>query len=233
MRLDKFVSHTTRLSRTESRRAIKSDAVQVNGELVNNPKREVRDADEVTLEGESLSLPGALYIMLHKPAGYVCATSDSGSPTVVDLLTDLPIAEKSTLAIAGRLDKDTTGLLLLSNDGQWIHRLTSPRHEHPKSYIAALEREINEQDVVAFDQGMLLRSETRPTRPAPLKALPQNRAEVILREGRYHQIKRMFAVTGNRVTALHRQRVGEIELDAALLPGEYRPLTPTEVASIS
>lgn len=232
MRLDKFVSHTSHLSRTESRRAIKSSAVQINGEVVSNPKRDVSDADSVTLEGESLSLPGALYLMLHKPAGYICASTDGEHPTVIDLLADLSIAETSTLAIAGRLDKDTTGLLLLSNDGQWIHRVSSPRHEHPKTYIAELEREVSEADVVAFSEGILLRSETSPTRPAPLKALPQNRAEVILNEGRYHQVKRMFAATSNRVTALHRQRVGDIELDPGLAPGEYRRLTPAEVESV-
>ncbi|MEX1032489.1 MAG: pseudouridine synthase [Cellvibrionaceae bacterium] len=232
MRLDKFISHTTGLSRSASRRAIKSAAIAINAQTVTDPQREVSDADAVALDGETLTLPGRRYLMLHKPAGYVCATSDSENPTVIDLLSNLSAAEIRGLSIAGRLDKDTTGLLLLSDDGQWIHRLTAPRHNHPKSYIATLERAVSEQDVEAFAQGLQLRSEKQPTRPAVLKPLPENRAEVTITEGRYHQIKRMFAATGNVVLSLHRVQVGDIVLDSALTPGQYRPLTQTEIESV-
>jgi 16S rRNA pseudouridine516 synthase len=231
MRLDKFISHAARLPRSESRRAIKSAAIQINGQVVTDPQQKVQRMDQVTFNGEKLALPGPRYYMLHKPTGYVCANTDSENPTVIDLLSDLSAAEKSTLAIAGRLDKDTTGLVLLSNDGQWIHRLTSPRHAHAKTYTATLERTVSQQDVEAFAQGMMMNGETRPTRPALLKPLADNRAEITLGEGRYHQIKRMFAATGNRVLALHRECVGDIVLDAALAPGDYRPLTQAEVTS--
>lgn len=231
MRLDKFLSHATGLPRSASRKAIKFADVTVNGEAVTDPKREVNESDRISLNGEALALPGEQYWMLYKPAGYVCATRDGENPTVLDLLA-LPDFEKERLSIAGRLDKDTTGLLLLSTDGQWIHRLTSPRHEHPKTYLASLAREVDEPDIDAFAEGILLHSESRPTRPAQLKPLPGKRAEITLSEGRYHQVKRMFAATGNRVLSLHRERVGDIRLDENLAPGKYRPLTETELNSV-
>lgn len=231
MRLDKFVSHCTGLSRSLARRAIRAGTVQVNAEP-RTPQYEVAEGDEVCLDGEPLSLPVPQYWMLYKPAGVVCANEDSEHPTVMDLLTELDARIKSGLSVAGRLDKDTTGLVLLSDDGAWVHRLISPNYHQPKTYLARLEREVSAADVEAFAQGLMLRSESRPTRPAELKPLPDQQAEVVLSEGRYHQVKRMFAATGNRVLALHRLSVGKIVLDPALEPGEYRPLTDDEIASI-
>lgn len=231
MRLDKFVSHCSGLSRSATRRAIKAGNVEVNGEP-QTAQYEVVAGDAVRLEGELLSLPLPQYWMLHKPAGVVCANQDSEHPTVIDLLTELDDRIKAKLSIAGRLDKDTTGLVLLSDDGAWIHRLISPNYHHPKTYCAQLEREVSVADVEAFAEGLMLRSESHATRPAELRPLPDKQAQVVLSEGRYHQVKRMFAATGNRVLALHRESVGEIMLDPALKPGEYRPLTAEEIASI-
>lgn len=232
MRLDKFLSHCTGLSRSLSRRAIKSGDVTVNGEVLRSAQHEVSTTDAVCLRGERLHLLTAQYWMLHKPQGVVCATQDSEHPTVIDLLSDLEPRLRSSLSIAGRLDKDTTGLVLLSDDGAWIHRLSSPNYNHPKTYIAQLEREVSDSDVEAFAAGIMLRSESKPTRPAELKALPSKQAQIVLNEGRYHQVKRMFAATGNCVLALHRMSVGNILLDAQLKPGAYRPLTEDEIASI-
>lgn len=232
MRLDKFVSHCTGLSRSASRKAIKAGAVEINGEPVQAVQYEVASGDEVCLDGEPLALPLRQYWMLNKPEGVVSATQDSEHPTVIDLLSDLGPRVRAGLSVAGRLDKDTTGLVLLSDDGPWIHRLTSPNYEQPKTYIAQLERDVIEPDVQAFAAGLMLRSETRPTRPATLIPLPNKKARVVLSEGRYHQVKRMFAATGNRVLSLHRLAVGNIVLDENLKPGEYRPLSAEEIASI-
>jgi 16S rRNA pseudouridine516 synthase len=232
MRLDKFISHATGMSRTESRRAIKSAAVSVNGTAEKSAKREVSESDRISLDDKPLSLPTQRYLMLHKPAGCVSATTDSEAPTVIDLLDDVPKYEKAGISVAGRLDKDTTGLLLLSNDGQWVHRVTSPRHEHPKVYLATVSDPLTDEDVRAFAEGIHLKDESRPTRPAQLVLLGERQAEVTITEGRYHQIKRMLAARGNRVTALHRQQIGDIVLDPALAPGAYRDLTSEEVASI-
>lgn len=231
MRLDKFISHATGLPRSASRRAIKAGEVTVNGNPASDAGREVSTKDRVLLRDEVQRLPGERYLMLHKPIGYVCATTDSEHPTVVDLL-NLSEPDNQGLSIAGRLDKDTTGLLLLSTDGQWIHRLTSPRHHHPKTYIATLEREVTAADQEAFARGILLRSESSPTRPATLRPLPDKQAEITISEGRYHQIKRMFAATGNRVLSLHRKQIGQIHLDEGLRPGQYRPLSEEEVDSV-
>lgn len=232
MRLDKYISHSTGLSRTLSRRAIKKATVSVNGIVQRDAASDVSSSDRVTLDDEVLHLPGQRYVMLHKPSGYVCATEDGEHPTVLDLLSDLPERERAGLSIAGRLDKDTTGLVLLSDDGQWIHRLTSPRHAHNKHYIAQVEQPISEDDCRAFADGIMLRNEDRPTRPALLKPLPDGRAEVIISEGRYHQVKRMFAARGNRVVGLHRQQIGPLVLDPALEAGQYRPLSEKELAAL-
>lgn len=231
MRLDKFVSHCTGLSRSATRRAIKTGGIEVNGQP-RTPQYEVAEGDQVSLDGELLSLPAPQYWMLYKPSGVVCANQDSEHPTVLDLLTELDGHIKADLSVAGRLDKDTTGLVLLSDDGAWVHRLISPNYHQPKTYRAQLEREVSAADVDAFAQGLMLRSESRPTRPAELRPLPDRYADVVLSEGRYHQVKRMFAATGNRVLALHRLSVGKIILDPLLKPGEYRPLTAEEIASI-
>jgi 16S rRNA pseudouridine516 synthase len=233
MRLDKFISHATGFSRSESRRAIKAAAVQVNGEVERSAQRELSDRDQVVLGDEPLALPSLRYLMLNKPAGYVSATTDSENPTVIDLLEDVREVEKAGLSVAGRLDKDTTGLVLLSNDGQWIHRVTSPRHEHSKVYIATLAEAVSEDDVQAFAEGIQLKGEARPTRPAGLKIIGEKEVEVTVSEGRYHQVKRMFAALGNKVLSLHRRQMGAIILDSSLAPGDYRDLTAEEVSSFS
>ena len=228
MRLDKFISHATGLPRDHSKRAVRHQRVSVNGEVVRNAALHVGDNDVIRLDDETLALPQPRYLMLHKPAGYICATEDGDHPIVLDLLTDM---DTEGLAIAGRLDMDTTGLLLLSDDGQWLHRVSSPRHQHHKVYFATLHEAADHNTVTRFADGLMLRGEDKPTLPARCTPLPGNQAEVILQEGRYHQVKRMFAACGNQVLALHRQQVGDVVLDASLAPGAYRSLTQEEIAS--
>lgn len=225
MRLDKFISHTTSHSRSASRSLIKNGLVLVNQHIVVNPGHITSSTDIIILDGETLQFPAPTYIMLHKPAGYVCSHEDSQNQTVFDLLKEY---EHKSLSVAGRLDVDTTGLVLISDDGQWIHRIISPRTHCPKMYIVTPETPLTDDDINAFEQGLLLRNEDKPTKPAQVQLLPNNQVRLTISEGRYHQIKRMFAARNNRVLKLHRQTIGSLELDPQLAPGEYRVLNPSE-----
>ncbi|HSO99859.1 MAG TPA: pseudouridine synthase [Thioalkalivibrio sp.] len=167
--------------------------------------------------------------MLHKPAGVISATTDSQRPTALDLL---PSGMRQGLQIAGRLDADTTGLLLLTTDGQWSHRVTSPRLDCPKTYRVSLSDPISADAVLELEQGVLLRGESTPTRPAGVQKLDDQTIDLTISEGRYHQVKRMLAAVGNHVTGLHRWRIGKVVLGPELAAGEYRELTPKEVASL-
>ncbi|HHJ80676.1 MAG TPA: pseudouridine synthase, partial [Candidatus Tenderia electrophaga] len=173
--------------------------------------------------------PGPLYFMLNKPEGYICATKDSRHPTVLDLI-DEPGAH--TLHPVGRLDIDTTGLVLLSDDGQWSHGITSPRRQKIKRYLVHLAEPLVAGIEHQFEAGVMLDGETKPTLPAQLKRISATEVELSIQEGRYHQVKRMFAAVGNAVTALHRQAIGPISLDDDLPVGAYRALTEAEVASL-
>lgn len=228
MRLDKYISHATGLPRDHVKRVIRNKRVTVNGTMIKSAAAQVAEADAICLENELLTLPRPRYLMLHKPAGYVCATEDGEHPIVLDLLQDTDL---EGLSIAGRLDIDTTGLVLLSDDGQWLHRVTSPRHLYSKVYHAVLHEPVGEDTITAFAAGMLLRGEDKETAPARCIPLPDNGAEVTLQEGRYHQVKRMFAACGNHVIALHRVRIGAVVLDDTLAEGASRELTQEEMES--
>jgi len=227
MRLDKFISHSANLSRNDSKRLIKSKTVYVNDEIVTSTKHPIGDADIVSHEGEILSFPQAKYFMLYKPKDTVSATKDSEHSTVIDLLPE----ELSELSIAGRLDIDTSGLLLLSDDGKWLHRVTSPNYDCKKMYIVELDSELDEEIQLKFSQGILLNGEDKPTKPATLTILEPKKAEVYLSEGRYHQVKRMFAACGNHVITLHRQAIGPVSLDEDMKPGDYRQLSAEEISA--
>ena len=229
MRLDKFLSNYSGLSRKEAKQAIKAGDVLVSDQTVTDPQFKIDSQVEIRLNGMRIKPQGPRYYMLHKPAGFVCANSDSVHPTVMSLFED---EDTETLHVAGRLDLDTTGLVLITDDGQWSHRITSPKHKLPKRYRVQLHQPISEQDKIRIEQGVLLKDENKRTRPAELIVQHPQQVELVIREGKYHQVKRMFAAIGNHVTELHRARIGEIELDAALLPGEYRPLTEQEINSV-
>ncbi len=229
MRLDKYLSQATGLSRKDVKRLLHAGEVRVNQQPERNAARQVTENDLIELDEQEIEAPGPIYLMLNKPLGYVCATDDPTHPTVLTLI-DLPRAEQ--LHIAGRLDIDTTGLVLLTDDGKWSHRVTSPRHKTGKVYRVETADPIPASAIEQFQRGIRLESEPFPTKPAELQLLGEREALVVLHEGRYHQVKRMFAALGNRVTALHRERVGSILLDAELEPGEYRELTQQEIDSI-
>lgn len=229
MRLDQYLASGTGLSRKDAKRAITGKRVQVNGQLCRSTSANINTGDSVLLDGEPVTLPGELYLMLHKPAGVISATTDSSQPTALDLL---PPELARQVHIAGRLDKDTTGLLLLTSDGQWSHRVTSPRRDCPKTYRVQLAEPLTAEARQALEQGIQLNGEDTATRPAQVVACSEQKIELTISEGRYHQVKRMLAAVGNHVTALHRQRIGAIELDTGLAPGQFRELTRSEIDSV-
>ncbi|SDZ78491.1 16S rRNA pseudouridine(516) synthase RsuA [Microbulbifer marinus] len=229
IRLDKAISQVTDLSRAEVKRAARAERITVNDEVVTDPATKIAATDTLCLDGEPLMEPGPRYLMLHKPLGYVCATKDSEHPTVLDLIDE---PNKHKLHIAGRLDIDTTGLVLLTDDGQWSHMVTSPRHHCDKTYYAHLADRIGEEAVEKFAKGIWLDNEKKRTKPAKLEILFANEVRITISEGRYHQVKRMFAALGNKVLELHRERIGDILLDEDLQEGDYRDLTPEEIASV-
>ncbi|MCT8127501.1 16S rRNA pseudouridine(516) synthase RsuA [Alishewanella sp. BS5-314] len=229
MRLDKFICDCTGLTRSQAGKSIRQGLVSINGEPVKQAARQVSVTDQVELDGEPLQLIGPRYIMLHKPAGYVCANDDPEHPIVFTLL-DEPLVER--LHTVGRLDLDTTGLLLLTDDGQWSHRLSSPKHHVAKTYRVWTADPIPAEAIAQFAAGVMLRGEKEPTKPAQLELVATHQALLTIHEGRYHQVKRMFAAIGNKVERLHRERIGALQLPPELAEGEYRALTGPELALV-
>lgn len=228
MRIDSFISQNSDFSRKDIQRLIKQGRVTLNGSLVKKGQSPCTNSDSVMVDEVIISLVQPRYFMLHKPQGYVCANTDADHPTVLDLLDE---PRKNLLQIAGRLDIDTTGLVLITDNGDWNHRVTSPKKQCEKCYRVETADPILEEAIEVFSKGIMLHSEDKPTLPARLIIRNTRCADLYISEGRYHQVKRMFAAIGNRVTKLHRHQIGSITLDANLNEGEYRPLTSSEVLS--
>ena len=229
MRLDKFISESTHLTRSLAKKALHRGEVTVDGQVIKDGSFKLNDSQKVCLDGEPISLIGPRFIMLHKPVDTLCSTVDEVYPSVLNLL-ELP--HKEDLHIAGRLDADTTGLVLITSDGQWSHRVTSPKRECGKTYLVQLADPLKEEWVEQFATGLALRNEDGLTKPAELELLGSHEARLTITEGKYHQVKRMFAAVGNKVVGLHRESIGEIVLDDSLAEGEWRYLTEDEIASV-
>lgn len=229
VRLDRFVSHATGRSRSEARALIRRGRVSVSGAAVRDVARSIDEHAVVWVEGSPLAQPRPLYLMLHKPTGLLSATRDDRQATVLSLL---PGGLAARVHLVGRLDKETSGLLLLTDDGDWSHRIASPRHACTKVYLAELSDPLVADAEARLAGGLMLRGESRPTLPATLERIDQRRVRISVAEGRYHLVRRLFAALGNRVTALHRERVGSLSLDERLAPGEWRELTAEEVAGV-
>ena len=227
MRLDFFIAHATGLSRREVKILLARGEVTVDDDPRPKANLQLQPGQAVRCRGELLSLPGQRYLMLHKPAGVVCSTSDRDGASVLQLL---PVELRRDLHIVGRLDADTTGLLLLSSDGQWSHRITSPKSSCSKVYRVTAARPITTQMIEQLRDGVLLRGEDRPTLPAQVEQIDDCCLRLTIEEGRYHQVKRMLAAVGNHVEALHREQIGSLALDPALEPGTHRALTAEETA---
>ena len=181
------------------------------------------DHDAIRVDGAPLDPPAGLALMLHKPTGYTCSTKDPGR-VVYDLLPPRYRLRSPLLSPVGRLDRDTSGLLLMTDDGQLLHRIVSPKSHLPKVYEATLASDLRDDEAAVFASGtLMLESETTPLAPAALEVLGPRRARLTLTEGRYHQVRRMFAAVGNHVEALHRSRIGGLALDE-LPAGQWRAL---------
>lgn len=229
MRLDKFIAENTGLTRSQAAKALKSGIVTVNGKIEKSGAAKISQEDEIYYEDQKLEwMEAGQYFMLYKPQGYICSHDDGEYPTVFQFF-DYPLMTK--LHTAGRLDVDTTGLVLLTDDGKWSHRITSPKHHCEKTYLVTLADPVEDFYAEKLDEGILLRGEKEPTLPAKLEILDDYNVNLTISEGRYHQVKRMFAALGNKVEALHRWRIGNVILDETLAEGEFRPLTQTEIES--
>lgn len=232
MRLDKYLADMGEGTRQEVKKYIRRGSVTVNGELVRSPERKVDERDQVCLDGREVSYAAEEYFMLNKPAGVVSATEDKRDRTVLDLIRE---KKRKDLFPVGRLDKDTEGLLLITNDGALSHRLLSPRHHVDKTYYVEVQGYVTEETRAAFQRGVNIGTEedSLVTMPARLEILEAgqslSRVRLTIREGKFHQVKRMFLSQGMEVSYLKRESMGSLRLDDSLAPGEYRPLTEHEI----
>lgn len=229
-RLDKLLAGTGKWSRREVKALVRQGLVRVDGRLAASAEDKLDPAAAiVTVAGETISLRRFTYVMLHKPAGVLTATEDRKQPTVLDLLP--PELRRIGLAPVGRLDKDTEGLLLLTNDGELAHRLLSPKYHVEKRYFARVDGELSAADAEAFARGMTL-GDGLECLPAGLEVLPDRVCIVTLREGKFHQVKRMLAARGAPVLYLKRLSMGPLTLDDSLAAGAYRLLRAEEISAL-
>lgn len=233
IRLDKYLSSQLNISRSDAKKLLKSGSVALNGTAVRKADVIIdADSDDVRVQGKKIIYKKFLYIMQYKPQGVVSASASPGDVTVIDILPEE--LKRNGLFPAGRLDKDTTGFVLITDDGEFAHDILSPAHHVPKTYTVTLARKVEENEFQKFSEGLMIGDEL--FKPAVLKKSSENIDEhiytITITEGRYHQIKRMFASVGNKVVALHRTTIGGLELDASLCPGESRILTDEEVGKI-
>ena len=234
MRLDKYLCETGFGTRSQVKDLLKKGQVMVNGEVVKKPELKINETtDQILCQGKKAFYQKNIYLMLHKPAGVVSATEDNREKTVLDLVR--PEDRKNGLFPVGRLDKDTEGLLLLTDDGELAHRLLSPKKHVDKTYFAKIDGQVTEEHVKQFREGLDIGDEKK-TLPAVLTILlsgPVSEIEVTIHEGRFHQIKRMFEAVGCKVTYLKRLSMGSLVLDETLPPEEYRPLTEAELEGLT
>jgi 16S rRNA pseudouridine516 synthase len=225
MRLDRFITRHTGRTHREVVQLLAAGQVEVEGQVERQNRREVDQFTAVIVGGCALPRREAVYLMLHKPAGPVSATEDPDHPTVLDLI-DHPLREE--LHLAGRLDRASTGLMLLTNNGRWSKSVTEPEEQVPKRYLVETRDVISPACAVKFAEGIYFAYEDLTTQPADLEILSERSARLTIFEGRYHQVKRMFHALGNQVIGLHREAIGRLELDHRLSPGEWRLLTGEE-----
>ncbi|HCQ6223995.1 TPA: rRNA pseudouridine synthase [Clostridioides difficile] len=232
-RIDKILSNLGYGSRSEIKKYCKQGSVVVNGSEVSNPGTQVdTENDEILFNGEEVIYREYIYLMMNKPDGYILATTDKYDPTVLDLI-DLSYLAFEPFPV-GRLDKDTEGLLVLTNDGKLSHRVLSPKKHVPKTYYAKIDGVVTEEDVEAFLEGVVLDDgyKTMPSQLNILKSDDESEIELTIHEGKFHQVKRMFESVGKKVVYLKRLSMGNLKLDESLELGEYRELTDEEVKLI-
>ncbi|PQJ28009.1 pseudouridine synthase [Rubritalea profundi] len=228
MRLDKFVCKSTEHTKAQATELIHDGQLRVNGEEISNEAAQVHENNTITLNGELLKARPFRYLLMHKPLGTICSNVDEGYPS---LFNSLEIDKVSELHVAGRLDVDTTGLVLITDDGRWTYDIITPSKNCQKVYRIGLSRDLSKGLIDKFKEGLQLQGESQLTLPADLQVLSQKEARLTITEGKYHQVKRMFTAIGNRVTSLHREKIGEIPLNIPL--DQWRYLTNDEVKSFA
>ena len=226
MRLDKYLCKSTELTKLEAVQRIQNGEVSVNSVVVLDESTQVHESNAILLNGDALTLREFRYILMHKPAGTICSNIDEVYPS---LFNYLELEKASELHIAGRLDADTTGLVLITDDGRWSFNITLPTKSCKKVYRVTLSRDIKNDVADKFKAGILLQGEQKPTRPAELEVITSKEVLLTITEGKFHQVKRMFAAVGNRVVGLHREQIGDVRLDVEV--GQWRYLTKAEVDS--
>ncbi|WP_166371424.1 16S rRNA pseudouridine(516) synthase [Psychromonas sp. SA13A] len=253
MRLDKFICKSTRLTKLQALAFIESGDITVNDVVIKKVEAQVHENNTIKFHGEVLTLRPFRYLLMHKPAKTICSNVDECYPSALNLLlknvtdpnnitgfdnvsgsgiyNDAQVEQLSELHIAGRLDADTTGLILITDDGRWTFNITLPNNGCKKVYRVELSRPITQQAIVQFEQGIQLQGEQQLTLPASLQIISEREVLLTLTEGKFHQVKRMFAVIGNRVQSLHREQIGDVTLDVAV--GKWRNLTDFEIQSFN
>lgn len=229
MRLDKFLCDTAGFTRTEAKNAVKKGQIAVNGQVQKAADFKVKEnTDTVTFQGKPLSYAAFHYYMLHKPAGVITATEDKKESTVMDILREEKV---KNLFPVGRLDKDTEGLLLITDDGELAHNLLSPKKHVDKEYLVKVRDSISEEDCRKLSEGVDIGDE-KPTAPAKVERVAEKEILLTIREGRFHQVKRMLQAVGNEVLYLKRLSMGSLRLPEDLEKGAYRPLSEEEIYKI-
>jgi len=228
MRLDRYLANNTSFSRKKVKAALKNGHVLVDGAIATDQSQHISPSNNIEFFGQLITERGPGYFMLFKPDGVVCANRDKNFPTVFDLIDE----EHPGLHTAGRLDIDTTGLVLVTGDGGWSHRITSPKYQCAKVYRVSTAEIVTGQMIQKLETGVYIGQEKKRTAPAQVELVTEDQILLSITEGRYHQVKQMLSAVGNAVESLHRERIGTIELDGHLHPGDYRPLTKAEIDSV-
>ncbi len=233
-RLDKILASQGSLSRKEVKEMIRKGRISLNGAVVKDSAVKVdENSDTVSVDGVEIMLKKHIYIMLNKPQGVVSASESDTDKTVVDLVPDELF--RKGLFPAGRLDKDTTGFVLITDDGDFAHKILSPKNHIFKTYIAELEHELSADDIKSLENGITLGdgTELQGSKVDVIKDSDKPLVKIMICEGKYHQVKRMFAATGNKVLSLHREKMGDLSLDESLKSGECREITPEELSKVT
>lgn len=230
MRLDNLVSKALLISRKDAKKLIAKSKITVNQTVERLRNRQINTSDQVLYNNELLTFPSNKYLMLNKPKGYICSSVDESQPSALNLINGL---SKLGLHFAGRLDADTTGLVLISDDGQWTHHISAPSGKQGKTYLVNLAEEVKPEQIQQLKQGIILKDSEKETLPAIVELTNSHQVRLTIYEGRYHQVKRMFAAIGNHVVALHRESIGTLKIDCCLKAGDWRAMTEQEIELLS
>ncbi len=226
MRLDKFICKSTELNRTEASVFLQNRQVTIDNEIFTNGAVQVHENNVVALEDMTLTLRPFRYLLMHKPASTLCSNVDEKYPSIFNFIN---VNKKSELHVVGRLDADTTGLVLMTDDGSWTYKIITPGAQCEKVYRVYLRDELTVDAVIKLEKGVMLQGLDEPTLPAKIEILSANEVLLTITQGKFHQVKRMFRAVGNRVRRLHREKIGQVSLDVEL--GEWRYLTDIEINS--